>query len=139
MSAPIAKIVGTSSGGSWCQVHSFLGSEKYKEHLTVVVSLQDEGEESCAQVGKKILSNLQEDYSQKVQTLSCFSALKESLESVCNKFCKDHIELAVSVLWGKYVYFGVIGEAKVAIKRDCLIAFGSARTSNSNFRIGTRK
>jgi len=122
MSAPIAKIVGTSSGGSWCQVHSFLGSEKYKEHLTVVVSLQDEGEESCAQVGKKILSNLQEDYSQKVQTLSCFSALKESLESVCNKFCKDHIELAVSVLWGKYVYFGVIGEAKVAIKRNGGIA-----------------
>lgn len=118
------KVVGTPNSVGWSQVHSFTVAEDAKNGqstLTVVVSLQKKAEESISNTGKNILSLLQDEYFKKVQDSTPFIALKESLESVWGKFCQDTdagLDLAASVVWEKYLYFGVLGRGRIAAKRD---------------------
>ncbi len=122
-----AKIVGTATDQTWSQVHTFSPTEKEKlakrGQFLAVISLSELAEEvEVMAAGKEMISRLHEEYYGHLEK-KAIDQLKEALEHVLEEVKKEaKVEIEAVALVGEAIYFAVVGEGKVLIKREEKIA-----------------
>ena len=108
MNLQIAKIVGSLSGSSWSQVHSFKPEEgeKLQTHgeLLAAVSFKAKAEIEISSFGAEIIQRLQEIY----YSNEAGSVLKK-LNQTCETWAAEwlgqvELEIVALIIWQDYLY-----------------------------------
>ena len=117
----LARIVGTPTKSAWAQVHQYSVVDETKialrGQLYAVFSL-DLTLLPSVDVGHEIITRLNEEYYGDESRDQPFSLLRRAVETVASEFSAVKLEIATCVLWRKYVYFCICGQAGVRVYRD---------------------
>lgn len=120
----LARIVGTPTKSAWAQVHQFASSDETKitsrGQLYAVFSL-DLTLLPSVDIGHEVITRLNEEYygSGDEDHHQPFSLLRQAVETVASEFSETvKLEIATCVVWRKYVYFCIWGQAGVQAYRD---------------------
>lgn len=123
MKIEISKVVGSSTGKGWSQVHTFTPEEKEKltsrGQLLAVITLANlkQGIEVTA-AGKEIISRLHEEYYGSLEARP-LTQLKAALEKVCQEANQEaKIEITAACLVDNVLYLAVFGEGKIIFRRQ---------------------
>ncbi|HUW21167.1 MAG TPA: hypothetical protein VMW41_00730 [Candidatus Bathyarchaeia archaeon] len=127
----IGKIVGTSTGFSWSQVHSFLPDEEIKikkrGQLLAAISLGkkitgDNRDKEMVLYGREIIARLHEEYYGEVED-GILEHLKKSVLKVAREITDGFtVEIAVAVFWEELVYLVIYGAGKAMLGRGDLLS-----------------
>ncbi|TSC87659.1 MAG: Uncharacterized protein G01um10145_972, partial [Microgenomates group bacterium Gr01-1014_5] len=117
----LARIVGTPTNSAWAQVHQFASSDETKiisrGQLYAAFSL-DLTSLPSVDIGHEVITRLNEEYYGDEGRDQPFSLLRRAVETVASEFSAVKLEIATCVLWRKYVYFCIWGQAGVRVYRD---------------------
>ena len=125
----VAKIVGVPNEHSWSQVHVFVprDSQKRKKRgmLLAVFSLETSQDSLTPDLGKELISRLQEEYYGQLSGWPMerlTASLNKLNEEVKESRLPVRLEITAGVLWQGVWYFACLGRGKVLVKRGPTIS-----------------